>query len=163
MTDAPGRDDEAPRLAALLEHRDAPCPICGYNLRGLRGEACTECGSALRVGVVSDDDRAGPWLAAIVACAMAIGFDLVTLLLMMIPVVVSVFTGGGPPLQWLVMPGVMLTLGGLSVAALLAVLRRRRLAHGPGVRAQWWAAAGIAAAIFLGHLVGGLLIVLPML
>lgn len=36
-------------LCEFLADRDAPCPRCGYNLRGLTGEACPECGMVLSV------------------------------------------------------------------------------------------------------------------
>ena len=147
-------------LGAILAREDTPCPACGYNLRGVRGESCVECGSALRVGVVTDSARSGPWLVAIIACSMAIGFDAVASLLMLILIAVSLFVAGGPPIQAFAMLGLLLMLGVLSAALLVAILRRERLYHGPAVRVQWWAAAVLTAAVFIGHLVGGLLIVL---
>lgn len=37
----------ATELRDFLADRDAPCPSCTYNLRGLSGPACPECGRAL--------------------------------------------------------------------------------------------------------------------
>lgn len=37
----------APLLRAYLAGRDAPCPACGYNLRGNANGHCPECGEAL--------------------------------------------------------------------------------------------------------------------
>lgn len=49
-TPAPG---PGPALvAAYLASRDAPCPGCGYNLRGLTGSACPECGKPLELRLV---------------------------------------------------------------------------------------------------------------
>ncbi len=38
---------DAALLVAFLTDRDLPCPRCGYNLRGLTGDVCPECGNAL--------------------------------------------------------------------------------------------------------------------
>jgi hypothetical protein len=45
-------------LPLFLASRDAACPACGYNLRGLREARCPECGEAiaLRVGLVEPLD-----------------------------------------------------------------------------------------------------------
>ena len=39
----------AQRLERYLADRDLPCPKCTYNLRGVSGERCPECGEALRI------------------------------------------------------------------------------------------------------------------
>lgn len=48
----PDRDPNLPILVAFLARNDAPCPACGYNLRGLTGDVCPECGQPfeLRIG-----------------------------------------------------------------------------------------------------------------
>ncbi len=57
--------DQEPRnsghdlLREFLSHRDAMCPACGYNLRGLTGQACPECAAALTLDVARA--REGPW------------------------------------------------------------------------------------------------------
>src|ERR1051325_7393112 len=38
-------------LPAFLADRDAPCPCCGYNLRGLNDTRCPECATALSLGI----------------------------------------------------------------------------------------------------------------
>lgn len=43
-------------LRRYLAHTDAPCPSCGYNLRGAVGERCPECSGPLALGIV----RHGP-------------------------------------------------------------------------------------------------------
>ena len=48
-------------LTAFLADRDVPCPGCGYNLRGLVGARCTECGipldSTALIRSLADDPR----------------------------------------------------------------------------------------------------------
>jgi hypothetical protein len=40
---------DPPTLADYLAEADVACPMCGYNLRGLAGESCPECGVAVSV------------------------------------------------------------------------------------------------------------------
>jgi len=42
----PGTPDR-PLVVAFLSERDAGCPTCGYNLRGLAEDSCTECGERI--------------------------------------------------------------------------------------------------------------------
>lgn len=37
------------RLQVYLAEHDVPCPKCGYNLRGLEGHTCPECGCGFDV------------------------------------------------------------------------------------------------------------------
>ncbi len=39
--------DDVTHLQALLKDRDCACPACGYNLRGLTGDTCPECGKTI--------------------------------------------------------------------------------------------------------------------
>ena len=43
--------DESSLLVDFLSQRDVPCPLCGYNLRGLNSMKCPECGRQLRLSV----------------------------------------------------------------------------------------------------------------
>lgn len=45
--------DNAFDLRAYLHNRDAACPSCGYNIRSLTTDRCSECGSYLTVAAVS--------------------------------------------------------------------------------------------------------------
>jgi hypothetical protein len=54
MNAAPPDPAAGPRidlLTAFLAGADAPCPSCGYNLRGVRISACPECGRSLALAL----------------------------------------------------------------------------------------------------------------
>jgi hypothetical protein len=72
-TAAPATDQDWLRL--FLAGRDAPCPGCGYNLRGLASAHCPECGAplALRVGLV--EPRQGAFLCGAIGLGAGIGFN----------------------------------------------------------------------------------------
>lgn len=137
--------DHRATVSWLADH-DALCPICDYALRGLTTPVCPECGAALRLTIASDRTRTGAWALALVAPAIALGFDAV------VPVVMAsawVAFGGTPGWEaWLVFRA-LIGLALASGAALcgLAVFRRRwlRLARGT----QWrlallvWAFVGV--------------------
>src|ERR1044071_7129464 len=71
MPDAPSSG-----LHEYLAERDAPCPGCGYNLRGLSADTCPECGVPLHLSVAMNESWIGRLLSAVVplaAAAMAAG------------------------------------------------------------------------------------------
>jgi hypothetical protein len=39
-------------LESYLAAHDEPCPKCGYNLRGLRGDTCPECGTRINLDTI---------------------------------------------------------------------------------------------------------------
>ena len=65
---------EGQLLERLLAARDIPCPVCGYNLRAIASTNCPECGAKLDLRVGSTDLKLGPWLAALFAGALPLGF-----------------------------------------------------------------------------------------
>ncbi len=65
---------EASALRHFLADRDAPCPGCGYNLRGLASDRCPECNNAVRLTVGLVDHGIGSLVAAAIglgACGAA--------------------------------------------------------------------------------------------
>lgn len=42
-------------LTSFLAERDAPCPGCGYNLRGNTDGRCPECGATITLGILNGD------------------------------------------------------------------------------------------------------------
>ncbi len=65
---------EAQLLKLLLAARDISCPVCGYNLRAIASTNCPECGAKLDLRVGSTDLKLGPWLAALLAVGLPLGF-----------------------------------------------------------------------------------------
>ncbi|MCW5776452.1 MAG: hypothetical protein KIS87_08450 [Phycisphaeraceae bacterium] len=63
------------RLREYLAERDEPCPSCGYNLRGLAGQACPECGLGLTLRVGLTEPATGALIATIVGLAVGAGWS----------------------------------------------------------------------------------------
>jgi hypothetical protein len=90
-------DDAA--LREFLGSRDVPCPLCGYNLRGLTGTMCPECARELRLSVGLVEPRMGAWIAAVVMSAAGAGFSL--LLIGYVLIRIGFGRGGGLPPNFL--------------------------------------------------------------
>lgn len=154
--------DEAGAIVAWLADRDEPCPVCGYNLRGSPAASCAECGSPLSLTVASSRLKDGPWLLAFAAFVMALGFDAVTSLLMMIPLAVSFFLGQGmpPPEFWIIL-STMIVLSVVSAGGAFVLIRKRgawRL-----MKRRRAAAIAVFGGVGLFHLAAGAVLVLSMI
>ncbi len=64
---------EADLLPRFLVSRDAPCPSCGYSLRGLSRDRCPECNEVLILQVGMAEPRLGAYLAALAGHLSAVG------------------------------------------------------------------------------------------
>lgn len=144
-------------LAEFLVDRDAPCPVCGYNLRGVALPRCPECDAPITLTVGSEQARPGPWLLAMLAFGMAIGFDAVVALLLTVPIVAT--RGEATAVVMFVY---MLTLGLLSGAGLRALVRGRRRFQSRPPADQWRRAWACFAGVFFFHLVAGVALVVLM-
>jgi hypothetical protein len=69
-----------PYLVNYLAEQDIECPGCGYNLRGLTGECCPECGQALVLRVGLAEPKMGSFLAALIALTTGLGFNVIVLM-----------------------------------------------------------------------------------
>lgn len=67
-----------------IEH--VPCPACSYDLHGIQGEACPECGDAIRIGIVRRNAGCGLDVALIAAIMWNMGYHIMS--------VVSLFLRG---------------------------------------------------------------------
>src|ERR1700678_2777121 len=72
-------DDAA--LVDWLSIRDAPCPLCGYNLRGLASPRCPECGHSLGLSVSLVEPFLKAWVALVGSACAGGGVGLVFLAL----------------------------------------------------------------------------------
>lgn len=104
-------------LSGYLADRDEPCPLCGYNLRGLTGDHCPECGKKLALLVGLEDPILKAFVAGLVGLASFFGFSLLTLVWFVAMVIIL---GPGPPESlW----GLLLLLTIVSGALLLAWIK----------------------------------------
>ncbi len=113
---------ESELLKQLLALREFPCPVCGYNLRGIESDKCPECGAKLDFRVVSADLKLGPWIAAILGVALPLGFGVIMTLLFSYIVFVEGFSGNGE--EYIL--GLFLLLTIVEGVALGLLLRKRK-------------------------------------
>jgi hypothetical protein len=138
-------------LLSWLATRDAPCPVCGYNLRALPAPRCPECSAPLSLHVYSENASIGPWLVALGSYALAAGFDGVVTLMML---TVALILEPPPPSAWAFVGSIIAAFATLTLVCLISIFwlatRRRRFWRLPR-RTQWIAAATVFAAVFLVH------------
>jgi len=155
----PAREQAA--LVAWLAEHDEPCPVCGYNVRGLTTSACPECAAPLRLGVTSPQHLLGPWLLAIIACSLALGFDGVILTLLTTAVIVELFARQTVSVPFMLV-GTFVTLGTLSGGTLWLFIARRRQWRMAQANVQWARAGAVTVAVFIIHAAAGLMLALVM-
>ncbi len=149
--------DHLPRQASTdllhtyLETHDALCPICSYNLRGVSLGNCPECNAPIELAIGSSQLKLGAWLTAMLAIAMALGFDVVIGMLLVVPVIIT----GGEDGAILFLAGSLTTLGLACIGMLWVLLANRRGWLKMGQRSQWKAAWAIFIAVFVIHLAVG--------
>ncbi len=129
----PPADDDT-LLLEFLRGRDAPCPLCGYNLRDLSASTCPECREPLALAVGFRKPRFG-WFLATIAPGL---FSGISAALMLVPLVGSVYFSANPPAPW--WAWATDAFGWLSALAALALVKFR---HGflrqPQSRQRAWA------------------------
>lgn len=149
-------DPDTPTLAAWLATRDAPCPVCSYNLRALTLARCPECSTRLFLTVGAEDLALGPFLFAVISVAMGMGFDGVVFIL------ISVLTALNPPpssgtfVPIAILGGLFLTAAMVCGTGLALLARRRPRWRRLPRRRQWAAAGAVFAIVTLGHAALGL-------
>jgi hypothetical protein len=113
--------DDADLLREYLAVRDAPCPGCGYNLRGLTTGRCPECAESLELRVALHDPRQAWFIAGLVGLASGAGFSGLLFLYAIIRFALA---------RWQMPPGGFLIVvsasGIIETYLLIAWLRQRR-------------------------------------
>jgi hypothetical protein len=66
---------EAELLRRFLADRDAACPQCRYNLRGLLAENCPECGQAVLLRVGPAQPKLGALLTGLIGLSAGAGLN----------------------------------------------------------------------------------------
>lgn len=142
--------DDPAFLETFLADRDAPCPSCGYNLRGLRGTSCPECAQTLRLTVGLVEVRQGLWVLGLVGAACGLGFNA----LLLVYAAIQILGQGrarGLPAAFIVHNLVGFVLESALVA--FVVLASRRIRRWPtparlALALVAWGAAGANIVVF---------------
>lgn len=133
--DTPGPQGD--QLKTFLAERDAPCPNCGYNLRGLTSDRCPECEHGLVLSVGLAEPRIAAFVFGLLGVGMSVGFS--ALLLAWVGLMfLRRGRGGMPPRSDLVPLVASVAVGGTILA--LLVTRRRRWFGRLSPAGRWWAA-----------------------
>ena len=99
-------------LCAYLADRDVACPRCGYNVRGLTGDTCPECGSQLMLTLNAAMPKQASMFAGLIGLAGALGYAAISLLNLGIQALLP-----GPPIIFslVLSAGVSLVLAGVAI------------------------------------------------
>lgn len=113
-----------------LRERDAPCPVCQYNLRNLTAARCPECGREVRLTIGTTEPFMRAWITLAFA---AFGTASIGGLILM----ACIFTRDLPPSRLWPMLG-YLAIGG-PIAAIFTVRYRKQFVKKP--QSWQWAIA----------------------
>src|SRR4051794_13410385 len=136
----PGQVPEAPAgsraqemLLEFLREYEAPCPLCGYNLKALTRPICPECGQELVLAVGAARVRLG-WLFAAIAPGF---FSGIAAIFVLVPIVLVQTIGNrNLPLRIIAVDAFGWCSGVFAI--LLAANRHRFLAQSSAAQ-RWWA------------------------
>jgi hypothetical protein len=114
-------DSDVQALIEFLRERNAWCPACRYNLRGLTTPRCPECGRELRLSVGAVEPFLRTWITLAVASSASAGIGL----LAMVGVVYAVVTRDWPPGR--IMTAMLLYVALVPIGPIVLLTRQRFL------------------------------------
>ena len=138
-------------LRGFLGEFDEPCPLCEYNLRGLTGTVCPECGETLRLRVSLSEPKMAAYLCGLIGLSVGVGFSGIMIALFV--VIALLFYRGGPFFGWMfVVLLVQFVIEGLAMWLWLArrswIRRRSRGQRWALVAAAWGCSIGFTVLLF---------------
>ena len=151
--------DDADALRDYLAARDAACPNCGYNLRGLASPACPECNQGLSLGVHLAEPALGTYVATLAAAFATGGAGALSTAVFL---ALSWHFGSYPPEAVFVLPLVAAILG-TGAGAFLGRrhgrmwFRSRPARTRVGLVIASWVTLGLLACLYVVHLIVGVL------
>jgi hypothetical protein len=107
-------------LYQYLQCFDAPCPVCGYNLRQLTCDICPECGRQFRLAIGATQPQFAAFLFFLMPPIMTGGLSLTILASMLADLV----RHGGIRIVPIALWG-LIALGFLDLAGVFVLYRRR--------------------------------------
>jgi hypothetical protein len=113
-SDAADGGDGDLALIEFLADRDVACPLCQYNLRGLRSSRCPECGRELRLTVGLTEPPLKAWIVVAACTWLAAGVGVLF--------VVAILRAGFPPRRMAV--SVTIFVASIPLAIFTTVRRR---------------------------------------
>jgi hypothetical protein len=134
-------------LAEFLQQREVLCPVCGYNLRGVRSIMCPECGARLDLRIGSIDLRLKYWLTSVLAIAIPLGFTTVMSLVAFVAMMLGEFSNDN---DWTMAISAWLPTAGLVVLLTTLICKRQRFLRQPKPSQRWLMTLTFAAGIILG-------------
>ena len=138
-------------LLAFLRDHDAPCPVCGYNLRHLTVPRCPECGRELKLSVGATEPYLRGWIALIIPNLLSAGMGVFIIL-------ITIMAGEWPergdrPLMnaVLIFWVANIPIGGLAIGMRRTFMRWTKELQ-LGIAVGWWLLAVAAFGVFLARL-----------
>jgi len=117
-------------LIIWLADRDAACPLCSYNIRGLTTPRCPECGQALRLSVALAEPYLKAWIAVIVGLLPPAGIGAIF--------IIALLRAGFPrgDIEFGPAVAILYVIGCIPLSA-LALFQRRRFLRLQRRSQQW--------------------------
>jgi len=134
-----GCGEDTATLVSHLRDRDEACPLCNYNLRGLRSSNCPECGTKLVLSVQQAEPYLRAWLLMTVLLCLNAGMGLLILC-------ITIRDSHFPEtlLRPVILPATIVVQLSIPLTALVIVKRRWFLRQ---TRSRQWWLSGVVSAI----------------